>query len=206
MIQVQDHESNSDYKHTHPHTHTQKQTHISTHSLLQKNTHTHTRTHTLRTPCTFLLTTNPRQQYNSTLEQYRALHCHPYSLTFSSMHSSICWIPHESRTEYAGSPSGIIRHSQTTSPCMLATRKTLKPCYDSWERFRSGLSAPMMFLCCSFASASFTFRSPLSLSVDHLKSKLYTIRRASLITTPSGHLPQKRFMKKDTGSRLYCLS
>jgi len=67
----------------------------------------------------------------------------------------------------------------------------------------AALSAPMMLLCCSFASASFTSRNPLSLSVDRLNSKIYTIFRASLIATTFGRLPQKRFTKKDPGSRLY---
>jgi len=67
----------------------------------------------------------------------------------------------------------------------------------------AALSAPMMLLCCSFASASFTSRNPSSLSVDSLNSKICTICRASLIATPSGRLSQKRFSKKDPGSRLY---
>jgi len=70
----------------------------------------------------------------------------------------------------------------------------------------AALSAPMMLLCCSFASASFTSKNPLSLSVDRLNSKTHTIFRASLIATPSGRLPQKRFTKKDPGSRLYRVS
>ena len=65
------------------------------------------------------------------------------------------------------------------------------------------LNTPMMLSCCSFASASFTSRNPSCLSVDCLNSNLYTIYRALLIATPSGRLPQKRFTKKDTGSRLY---
>ena len=45
-----------------------------------------------------------------------------------------------------------------------------------------------------------------SQSVDHLNSKICTICRAQLIATPSFCLPQKQSMKRDTGSRLYCLS
>jgi len=67
-------------------------------------------------------------------------------------------------------------------------------------------SALMMFLRCSFASAYFTSSNQLSLSVVCLNSNVYKIRRALLIATPSGHLPQKQFMKKDTTSRLYRLS
>jgi len=53
----------------------------------------------------------------------------------------------------------------------------------------------------------FNLYEPLqrSQSVDHLNSKIYTICRASTVT-PSSCLPQKQFMKRDTGSRLYCLS
>ena len=77
----------------------------------------------------------------------------------------------------------------------------------SKSHFRvAALSAPMMLLCRSFASASFASRNPLSLFVDCLNSKIYTICRASLIATPSGCLPQKRFTKKDTGLKLYCVS
>jgi len=63
-------------------------------------------------------------------------------------------------------------------------------------------------MCCSFASASFTSIKPLrwSKSVDHLNSKICTICRAQLIAKPSFGLPQKQSMKRDTGSRLYCLS
>jgi len=61
----------------------------------------------------------------------------------------------------------------------------------------------MMLLCCWFASASFTSRNPSSLSVDCLDSNIYMICRTSLIATPSGRLSQKRFTKKDSGSRLY---
>jgi len=64
----------------------------------------------------------------------------------------------------------------------------------------------MMLLCCSFASASFTSRNPSSLSVNPLNSKIYTICRASLYSTPSGRLRQKRFTKEDTGlCRATCL-
>ena len=65
------------------------------------------------------------------------------------------------------------------------------------------LSTPMMLLCCSFSSASFTSRNPSSLFVDRSNSKIYLICRAPLIANPSGRLPQKRFTKKDSGSRLY---
>ena len=64
----------------------------------------------------------------------------------------------------------------------------------------------MIFLCCSFASASYTSRNPSSLSVDRLNSKKYQIFKTSLIATPSGRLPQKQFTKKDPGSRLYRVS
>ena len=37
----------------------------------------------------------------------------------------------------------------------------------------AALSAPMILLCCSFASASFASRNPSSLSVDRLHSKIY---------------------------------
>ena len=66
----------------------------------------------------------------------------------------------------------------------------------------AALSAPMMLLCCSFASAFSTSRNPSFLSVDRLNFKIYTICRSSLIAIPSGSLPQKRFTKKDTGSRI----
>jgi len=67
------------------------------------------------------------------------------------------------------------------------------------------LSAPMMLsisvllICFCF----FYLRNPSFLSVDHLNSKIYTICRSSLIATPSGRLPQKRFAQKNPGSRLY---
>jgi len=48
-----------------------------------------------------------------------------------------------------------------------------------------------MLLYLSFASASFTSRNPSSLSVDRLNSEIYPVCRASLISTPSGRLPQK---------------
>ena len=64
----------------------------------------------------------------------------------------------------------------------------------------------MMLLCCSFASASFTSRSPSSLSVDHLNYHIYAICSASLIATPSGRQPNKRFTKKHAGSKLYRVS
>jgi len=62
-----------------------------------------------------------------------------------------------------------------------------------------------MLLCCSFASASLTFRNPSSLSVDRSNSNIYTICRAllPLIATPIRSPAQERFTKKDTGSRLY---
>jgi len=56
------------------------------------------------------------------------------------------------------------------------------------------------------ASASFTSRNPSSLSIVRLNSKIYSICKASLIATPSGHLPQKWFTKKDSGLRLYRVS
>jgi len=64
----------------------------------------------------------------------------------------------------------------------------------------------MILLCCSFASASFTSRNHSPLSVDRLNSKIYTICRASLNAPLSGRLPQKQFVEKEVGSRLYCLS
>ena len=48
----------------------------------------------------------------------------------------------------------------------------------------AALSAPMMLLCCSLTSASFTPRNPSSLSVDRLNSKIHTICRASLRPHP----------------------
>jgi len=54
----------------------------------------------------------------------------------------------------------------------------------------AALSALMVLLCCSFASASFTFRNPLSLSVDRSNSKIYSICRFLLIATPSSRLFQ----------------
>ena len=45
------------------------------------------------------------------------------------------------------------------------------------------LSATMMLLWCSFASASHTSRDPSSLSVDRWNSKIYTICAASSIAT-----------------------
>jgi len=65
-----------------------------------------------------------------------------------------------------------------------------------------------MILYCSFASASFTSRNPPSLSVDHLNCKkiMIWVFRASLIATPSWCLPQKWFMNKDPGLRLYRVS
>jgi len=59
-----------------------------------------------------------------------------------------------------------------------------------------------LLLCCSFASASSTSRNPSSLSIDCSNSEIYTICRDSLILTPSGCLPQKRFTKKYTGLKL----
>jgi len=44
-----------------------------------------------------------------------------------------------------------------------------------------------------------TSRNPSSLSIDRLYSKIYTTFRGTLIATPSGRLPQKRFTKKDPG-------
>jgi len=70
----------------------------------------------------------------------------------------------------------------------------------------SALSAPIMLLCCSFASAFLTSRNSSSLSVDRLNSKIYTICRALLIATPPDRLPQIRFTKKDTGSKFYRVS
>ena len=53
------------------------------------------------------------------------------------------------------------------------------------------------------ASASFPSSDTSSLLVDFWNSKIYTICKASLIEILSGRLPQKRFTKKDCGSRLY---
>ena len=63
----------------------------------------------------------------------------------------------------------------------------------------AALNTLMMLLCCSFASASFTFRRPLSLS-QCWQFKFQNIY--DLIATPSGRLPQERCTKKATGSRL----
>jgi len=63
------------------------------------------------------------------------------------------------------------------------------------------LSISVLLICfCFFHLCS---RNPSSLSVDYLNSKIYTICISSLIVTPSGCLPQKRFWKKDSSSRLY---
>jgi len=92
--------------------------------------------------------------------------------------------------------------ASTTDPRLVTTKLI---CSNS-HAGAAALSAPMMLLCCSFASASFTSRNPSSLSVDRLNSHIHTIFRASLIATPSGRLPQKQFTKKDPGSRLYRVS
>jgi len=61
----------------------------------------------------------------------------------------------------------------------------------SVPKFPLWSSAPMMLLCCSFASAFSTSRNHLSLSVDRLDYEIYTICISSLIATPSSRLPQK---------------
>ena len=61
----------------------------------------------------------------------------------------------------------------------------------------------LIFLCFSFASASFSSRKSSSLSVDSSDSKVYTISRVCLIAAPYGRLPQKRCIKLDLRLRLY---
>jgi len=72
--------------------------------------------------------------------------------------------------------------------------------FPLWSSY---LDALMLLLCCSFASASFTSRNTMSLSVDCLNFGIHTVCRASLTATPSNRLPQKRFTNKAVGSRLY---
>jgi len=83
---------------------------------------------------------------------------------------------------------------------------TTKSICSNFHFVAAALSAPMMLLCSSFASATFTYRNPSSLCVESLNSKMYTICRALLIATSSGRLPQKHFTKKDAGSKLYRVS
>jgi len=64
----------------------------------------------------------------------------------------------------------------------------------------AALSTAMMPLFSSFASASSPPGTPCQ-SANGSNSKMYTICTASVIATPSGRLPQKQFMKKDTESR-----
>ena len=60
----------------------------------------------------------------------------------------------------------------------------------------AALSTPMILLCCSFASAFFTYRNPSSLFVDSLNSKMYSICTSSLIATPSVACPRNKYRRK----------
>ena len=73
----------------------------------------------------------------------------------------------------------LVQKSLSTSDLRLPTTKLI--CSNSHFRAAAAaaLSALMMLLRCSFASASFTSRNPLSLSVDHLNSKIYMISLAA---------------------------
>jgi len=84
---------------------------------------------------------------------------------------------------------GVVKLPCTTDLRLLATKMICSKIYVE----AAALSAPMIFLYCSFApqAASFTFKNPLSLYVDNLNVKLHTIRRDSLIATPSSRLSQK---------------
>ena len=65
------------------------------------------------------------------------------------------------------------------------------------SHFRAAaLSATMILLYCSLASASFTSRNPSSLSVDRLNSKIYTICRALLIGAHPVACPRNDFRKR----------
>ena len=84
-----------------------------------------------------------------------------------------------------------------TDPRLPATKLI---CSNSHPVGKAALSAWMMFLCCSFASASFVSKKPSSLPVDHLNSNMKTLCFALSITTPSGRLFQKHSAKKRPGS------
>jgi len=66
----------------------------------------------------------------------------------------------------------ICKSRSTTEPRL----PTTKLICSNTHVVTAALSAPMILLCCSFASASFTFRNPSFLFVGHLNSKVYTIR------------------------------
>jgi len=87
----------------------------------------------------------------------------------------------------------------TTDPRSPTTKLICSICHFG----TAALSALMMLLRCSFASASFTSKNPSSLSVDCLNSTINTICSASLIATPFGGLTQKQFSKKDPGMSLH---
>jgi len=69
--------------------------------------------------------------------------------------------------------------------------KLICPNVHSWA---CTLSAPMMLLCCSLASSSFTPRKFSFLSDDHLKSRMYSVWWFLLITMPSS-LRFQQFVK-----------
>jgi len=92
----------------------------------------------------------------------------------------------------------------SSSRCKDLRGQPKKICWNS-HVWAAALSAPMMILCCSFASASFTSGNPWCLSVDRAFSKIYTICGALLIATPFSRLPQKWVTKKDTKSMYICI-
>ena len=96
----------------------------------------------------------------------------------------------------------LVKSLSTTDP-LLPTTKLI---CSNFHFEAAALSAPIMLLCCSFASAFSTSRNPTSLFVDRLNPNIYTIYRASLIATQSGRLPRKRFTKNAAGSKMYRVS
>jgi len=63
----------------------------------------------------------------------------------------------------------LVYKSLSTTDPRLPTTKLI---YSNSHSGAAVLSAPMMLLCCSFASASFTSRNPSSLSLDRLHSNI----------------------------------
>ena len=82
----------------------------------------------------------------------------------------------------------VIFHS-VTAPRLPATKLICSNVHSGV----AALSAPMMLVCCSLASSSFTLRKSLFLSDDRLNSRMYSVRCYLLITMPSGLRFQKRF-------------
>jgi len=82
----------------------------------------------------------------------------------------------------------VIFHS-VTAPRLPATKLICSNVHSGV----AALSAPMMLLCCSLASSSFTLRKSFFLSDDRLNSRMYSVRCYLLITMPSGLRFQKRF-------------